>query len=144
MCEPVINKCNIPAKRPLLLLYTPSPTLRPAPMAQQVKNLPAMQETQEMLVWSLGLEDHLEKDTATHFSILAWEIPWTEEPGELQSMGLQRVGHYLATKPPTIYRCWGPSSEGGSSDGILLRIMHGNSYLMNQKVGFEPEASILS
>ena len=55
-----------------------------------VKNLPAMQET---LVQSLGLEDPLEKGTATHSSILAWRIPWTEEPGRLQSMGSQRVGH---------------------------------------------------
>ena len=49
--------------------------------------------TQEMLVWSLGHEDPLEKDMATHSSVLAWRIPWTEEPGGLQSMGLQRVGH---------------------------------------------------
>ena len=55
-----------------------------------VKNLPAMQETQ---VQSLGQEDSLEKGMATHSSILDWRIPWTEEPGRLQSMGLQRVGH---------------------------------------------------
>ena len=55
-----------------------------------VKNLPAMQETQ---VPSLGWEDPLEKGAATHSSILAWRIPWTEEPGGLQSMGSQRVGH---------------------------------------------------
>ena len=54
-----------------------------------VKNLPAMQET---WVSSLGWEDPLEKGMATHSSILAWRIPWTGEPGELQSMGLQRVG----------------------------------------------------
>ena len=54
------------------------------------KNLPAMQETQ---VQSLGQEDPLEKGIATHFSIPAWRIPWTEEPGELWSMGSQRVGH---------------------------------------------------
>ena len=59
-------------------------------MAQTVKNLPAMQKT---WVQSLGLEDPLEKGMATHSKILAWEIPWTEEPGGLQSMGLQRVGH---------------------------------------------------
>ena len=59
-------------------------------MAQTVKNPPATQETQ---VQSLGWEDPLEKDMATHSSILAWEIPWTEEPGRLQSTGLQRVGH---------------------------------------------------
>ena len=53
-------------------------------MAQTVKNLPAMGETQ---VQSLGWEDPLEKRTSTHSSIFAWEIPWTEEPGGLQSMG---------------------------------------------------------
>ena len=59
-------------------------------VAQMVKNLPAMQET-----WILSLcwEDPLEKEMATHSSILAWRIPWTEESGGLQSMGLQRVGH---------------------------------------------------
>ena len=59
-------------------------------MAQTVKNLPAVQETQ---VQSLGQEDPLEKEIATHSSILAWRIPWREEPGGLQSMRLQRVGH---------------------------------------------------
>ena len=52
-----------------------------------------MQETQETQVGSLGQEDLLEKEMATHCSILAWEIPWTEESGRLQSMGSQRVGH---------------------------------------------------
>ena len=52
-----------------------------------------MQETQEMQVRFLGQEDPLEEEMATHSSILTWEIPWTEEPGELQSMELQRVGH---------------------------------------------------
>ena len=59
-------------------------------MAQTVKRLPAMRETQ---VQSLGWEDPLEKDMAAHSSILAWKISWTKEPGSLQSMGLQRVGH---------------------------------------------------
>ena len=59
-------------------------------MVQTVNNLPAMQET---WVQSLGREDPLEKGMATHSSILAWRIPWTKEPGGLQSMGLQRVGH---------------------------------------------------
>ena len=59
-------------------------------MAQTVKNLPVGQEIQ---VRSLGQEDPLEKEMATHASILAWRIPWTEEPGRLQSMGSQRVGH---------------------------------------------------
>ena len=61
-------------------------------MAQLVKNLPAMQETQ---VQSLGPEDPLEKEMATHSSTLAWRIPWTEESDRLQSMGLQRIGHKL-------------------------------------------------
>ena len=55
-------------------------------MAQMVKNLPAMQNTR---VWSLGWEDPLEKGMATHSSILAWRIPWTEEPGGLQFMALK-------------------------------------------------------
>ena len=59
-------------------------------MTPTVKSLPAMQETQ---VQFLVREDPLEKDMATHSSILAWEIPWTEEPGGIQSMGSQRVGH---------------------------------------------------
>ena len=58
-----------------------------------VKNLPAMRETQETWVRSLGWEEPLEKGMATHSSILAWEIPWSEEPGGLQSMGSQKVGH---------------------------------------------------
>ena len=59
-------------------------------MAQTVKNLPAIQETQ---VQSLGQQDPLEGEMATHSRILAWKIPWTEEPGGLQSMEWQRVGH---------------------------------------------------
>ena len=58
-----------------------------------VKNLPAVQKPQEMQVQSLGQEDPLEEGMATHSSILTWRIPWTEEPGRLQSMGSQRVGH---------------------------------------------------
>ena len=60
-------------------------------VAQTVKNLPAMPET---WVQSLGWKEPLEEEMATHSSVFAWEIPWTEEPGGLQSMGLQRVGHY--------------------------------------------------
>ena len=59
-------------------------------MAQMIKSLPVMWET---WVQSLGWEDVLEKEMATHPSILAWKIPWMEEPGRLQSMGSQRVGH---------------------------------------------------
>ena len=63
-------------------------------LAQTVKNLPVMREIQ---VWSLGQEDPLEKEMATDSSILSWRIPWTEDPGELQSKGLQRVRHNWAT-----------------------------------------------
>ena len=59
-------------------------------VAQRVKRLPTVQET---WVRSLGGDDPLEKEMATHSSTLAWKIPWTEEPGGLQSMGSQRVGH---------------------------------------------------
>ena len=58
-------------------------------VAQMVKNLPAMWET---WVQSLGQEDPLEKEMAAHSSVLAWEIPWREEPGRLQSVGSQKVG----------------------------------------------------
>ena len=72
--------------------------IRASLVAQMVKNLAAMQETQ---VWSLGWEDPLEKVTTTHSSILAWRIPWIEEPGGLQSMGSQRVGHGWAANTLT-------------------------------------------
>ena len=58
-----------------------------------VKNPPVMQDPQETQIRSLGWEDPLEKGMATQLSILAWRIPWTEEPGGLQSLGLPRVGH---------------------------------------------------
>ena len=71
-----------------------------------VKNLPAVQET---WVRFLGQEDPLEEDMATHSSILAWRIPWTEEPGGLQSMRSQRVGNDRVTeythKSHTVHRC---------------------------------------
>ena len=80
-------------------------------VAQTVKNSPAMQETR---IQSLDWEDPLEKGMATLSSILAWRIPWTEEPGRLQSMGFQRVGHKWATNtvchthrlPSWIPQCW--------------------------------------
>ena len=69
-------------------------------VAQVAKNLPAMQETQ---VQFLGQEDPLEKGMATHSSIPAWEIPWTQDPGGLQSLGLQRIGHDLTSNTHTHY-----------------------------------------
>ena len=67
-------------------MFVPIPLL----VAQMVKHLPTMRETWAQ---SLGQEDPLEKETATHSNILAWRIPWMEEPGGLQSMGSQRVRH---------------------------------------------------
>ena len=70
-----------------------------SPVAQQLKNLPAMQEMQQKAqIRSSGQEDPLGKKMATHSSILAWEIPWTNKPDGLQSMGMKRVGYDLATK----------------------------------------------
>ena len=78
---------------PKHLFFLTAIRLRASLVAQTVKNLPAIQESQ---VWSLGWEDPLEKDMATHPSILVWRGPWAEEPSRLQSMGSQRVGHNWA------------------------------------------------
>ena len=74
----------------LKLMYIFNAVIWASLVAQRLKHLPAMRET---WVQSLGWEDTLEKEMATHSSILAWRIPWLEEPGGLQSTGLQRVGH---------------------------------------------------
>ena len=74
----------------IFLLVLATKILEASLVAQMVKNLPVVQET---WVQSLGWEDPLEKEMATHSSILAWRIPWTEEPGRLQFMGSQRVRH---------------------------------------------------
>ena len=71
-------------------------------MAQPVRSLPTMQKTQ---VRSQGWEDPLEKETATHSSILAWRLPWTEEPAGLQSMGSHRVRHDWGTSPLSSLSC---------------------------------------
>ena len=65
-----------------------------------------MQETQEMWVWSLGWEDPLEEGLTTYSSILAWRIPWKEEPGGFQFMGMQRVWHNLATEHTHTQLLW--------------------------------------
>ena len=75
-------------------LATPSPDLQDSLVAQMVKSLPAMQEARDL---SLGLEGPLEKEMATHSSILAWRILWMEEPGRLQFIGSQKVGYDWAT-----------------------------------------------
>ena len=84
--------CGISVPRPGI--WTHVLCIKTSLVAQTVKHLPAMRET---WVQSLGQEDLLEKEMATHSSILAWRIPWTEEPGRLQSMGSQRVGHDWVT-----------------------------------------------
>ena len=79
--------------------FWPFPTHLPFLIAQLVKNLPAVQETR---VWSLGQEDLLEKEMATHSSILVWKILWIEEPGGLQSMGSQELDQLSNSPPPHI------------------------------------------
>ena len=76
MVELVELKIEILEINPYIYIWAP-------PLAQRVKNLPVVQETQERWVQSLGQEDLLEEEMATHCSILAWKIPWTEEPGGL-------------------------------------------------------------
>ena len=89
----VLYKKDIVLTLPVYLLIR-TKRLRSALVAHRLKRLPAMQE---IWVWSLGGEDPLEKEMAIHSSILAWRIPWTEEPGGLQSTGSQRVWHDWAT-----------------------------------------------
>ena len=89
------------ANNDILLHKTITYYIRVFLVAQLVKNPPAMQETQ---VQFLDGEDPLEKEMAAHSSIPVWKIPWREEPGRLQSMGLQRVRHDLVTKPPHYIR----------------------------------------
>ena len=86
-------------------------------VAQLVKNLPAMQETQ---IWSLGQEDPLEKEMATHSSILAWRIPWTQETCGLQSMGLRRVGHNWVTNT---YLAWMKTQNLSHQTGKRLEVI---------------------
>ena len=84
--SPFIPACNSSSPAFFMTYFA----YRDSLVAQMVKSLPAVWET---WLQSLDREDTLEKEMATHSSILAWRIPWTEEPGRLQSMGLQRVGH---------------------------------------------------
>ena len=96
------------------------------PVAQMVKNLPATQET---WVGSLGQEDSLEKEIAVHSSILAWEIPWTEEPGGLQPMGSQRVGHDRVTNTTTTIAVLGlPRWLSGKEPACQCRRHRGYSF----------------
>ena len=75
------------------------------PNGSVTKNPPAVQEMQERQVWSLGQQDPLEEEMATHSSILAWKIPWLEEPGGLLSMGLQKIGHDWAPELAWAHAC---------------------------------------
>ena len=86
------------------------------PCGLAVKNPSAMQEPQEMRVLSLGQEDSLEEDMATHSSILAWEMLWTEDPVRLQSMGSQRVRDQLGTEY-VHHACYEKRTAGGRRQG---------------------------
>ena len=85
LLNPVLND-HSPSPWPIRVIYHSKWNF---PDGSAIKNPLAMQESWETWVWSLSWEDHLEKEMETHSSILAWRIPWTEEPGRLQSMGLQ-------------------------------------------------------
>ena len=93
-------------------------------MAKAVKSLPTVQETP---VGSLSWKDSLEKGMAPHSSILAWKIPWMEEPGGLQSMGSKRVGHDLAPPPPGILQI--PVSCGE----LFIAFLRSSTHHINQK-----------
>ena len=98
LCHPIHGVwCASSSMVGLLLLQVWCPYSR-SPMVRWTKNSASVQETRGTQVWSLGQEDHLEKEMATHSSILAWKIPWAEEPGGLQSVGSQRVRHNWASK----------------------------------------------
>ena len=107
-------------------------------VAQMVKNLPAMWKTR---VWSLGWEDLLEKGMAAHSSILAWRIPWTEEPGGLQSEGLQRDGHDWATNTfRDLKSVWVPQSHQLPRPAEVIGEMEGNfDKYWRMEVSFSPE-----
>ena len=105
-------------------------------VAQMVKNLHAVQETR---VRSLGWEDLLEKGMATPSSILAWRIPWTEEPGRLQSMGLQRIGHDWATL--TIFSFWKWNGCKSTARGAVCVKSEGHSppFISKEESEMKPE-----
>ena len=109
-------------------------------VAQMVKNPPAMKKTQ---IWSMGCEDPLEDSMATHSSILAWRIPWTEEPGGLQSMGSQRVRQDWATKYRAhnrlgVYCLW---QNTNSSTRAMTLINFTSQYLQSSITRFNPKLS---
>ena len=97
------------------VLGTTIQSMRTSLVSQMVKHLLTMWRT---WVWSLGQEDPLEKEMATHSSTLAWEISWTEEPGRLQSMGSQRVRHDWVTKLSLSYAQWVQFSLSVMSDSL--------------------------
>ena len=111
-------------------------------MAQMVQRLPAVRETR---IGSLGWEDPLEKEVATHSSTLAWKIPWMEEPGRLQSMGMQRVGHdwavslsflFLSYLSPSIYDK--TSSIHPKSDNISAQSNSPRSFIAYSRENYDP------
>ena len=102
-----------------------------------IKNPPSMQETQEKQVWSLGQEDSLKKEMATHYSTLAWKIPWTEEPGGLPSMRSERVTRNWATE----HACTSRTHEGKYFDcSYILTLVLFQSWCLWLK----PDSTFLS
>ena len=102
-------------------------------MTQQVKNRPAVQETEEIWIRSVCGEDPLEKEMATHSSILAWRIPRTEEPSRLQSNGSQRIGHNQAAKKGNAKECSNYSTIALISHASRRRQWHPTPVLLPRK-----------
>ena len=90
-------------------------------VAQMIEHLPTMRETQ---VQSLGWEDPLRKEMATHSSTLAWKIPWTEKPGRLQSMGSQRIGHDWATSLSLSFYFWYKEKQTLNKNNKTLKLKY--------------------
>ena len=91
-----------------------------------------MQETEEMWVWSLGQEDPLEEEMATHSSTLAWRIPWTEEPGGLQPMGLQRVNDRAYEHISSLKSALLALNIHGRDKNLVLLLIVSSSYIINR------------
>ena len=123
-----------------LLIWRRLPSSWASLVAQRLKHLPGMQETQ---VRSLGWEDPLEKEMATHSSILAWRISWREEPGRLQFMGSQRVGQDWASRPIPGCKAWQVEYRLDFSPHPLLHPAFGVVHRLHIECG-SPESRCLN
>ena len=124
--SPSVSQLECSALPSLFILFKTWTLCQGFPGSSVGKEFPAMQGTQ---VRSLGGEDPLEKEMVTHSGVLAWRIPWTEKPGELESMGLPRVGHDLGIKPP-----WPPSARHGLKHLIAIKALNSHNNWVSSTV----------